>query len=110
MSVWKSGIAAARDSTSLRGRYPPYFVFGPLVFSKVSTEFLSGFDRMGERFFTAFSLIGSTYGATVNETVAGSNIIGQDPWKFDLITGLAIVAAMAANVQIARLRNLGKLQ
>jgi S1-C subfamily serine protease len=44
---------------SLHGRYPPYFVFGPLVFSPVTTEFLSGFNRMGDRFFTAFSLIGS---------------------------------------------------
>ena len=29
---------------SLRGRYPSYFVYGPLVFSPVTSEFLSGID------------------------------------------------------------------
>jgi S1-C subfamily serine protease len=41
---------------SLRGRYPQYFVFGPVVFSPVTTEFLAG---VGDRFYTVFSLIGS---------------------------------------------------
>jgi hypothetical protein len=40
---------------SLHGTYPRYFVFGPLVFAPVTTEFLSGFDRFG----AVFSLIGS---------------------------------------------------
>jgi S1-C subfamily serine protease len=31
---------------SLRGRYPSYFVFGPLVFSPVTSELLAGFDRL----------------------------------------------------------------
>ncbi len=44
---------------SLQGRYPPYFVYGPLVFSPVTTEFVSGFDRLGDRFYTLLSLIGS---------------------------------------------------
>ncbi|MHC5540778.1 S1C family serine protease [Singulisphaera rosea] len=44
---------------SLRGQYPPYFVYGPLVFSPVTTEFLSGFERAGERFYNIFSMIGS---------------------------------------------------
>ncbi|WP_289444688.1 hypothetical protein, partial [Klebsiella pneumoniae] len=40
---------------SLHGRYPRYFVFGPLVFAPVTTEFLSGFERFG----SVFSVIGS---------------------------------------------------
>jgi len=44
---------------TLQGRYPPYFVYGPLVFSPVTTEFLSGFDRIGDRFYTVLSVIGS---------------------------------------------------
>jgi S1-C subfamily serine protease len=31
----------------LKTKYPPYFLYGPLVFSPVTTEFLSGFDRAG---------------------------------------------------------------
>jgi simple sugar transport system permease protein len=40
----------------------------------------------------------------------GLNIIGQPPWKFEVIIGLAILVSMIANVQIARLKNLGRLQ
>ena len=40
----------------------------------------------------------------------GLNIIGVSAFTFDLITGLAILASMIANVQVARLRNLGRLQ
>jgi S1-C subfamily serine protease len=31
---------------SLRGRYPSYFVFGPLVFSVATSDFVSGVDRL----------------------------------------------------------------
>ena len=44
------------------------------------------------------------------EVGTGLNIIGEPPWVFALITGIAIIVAMGANVQIARLRNLGRLQ
>ena len=44
---------------SLQGRYPPYFIYGPLVFSPVNSDFLSGFDRGGERFYPLLSVIGS---------------------------------------------------
>ena len=40
----------------------------------------------------------------------GFNIIGVSAFTFDLIIGIAILASMIANVQVARLRNLGKLQ
>jgi hypothetical protein len=31
---------------SLRGRYPSYFVFGPLVFSVATSDFVAGIDRL----------------------------------------------------------------
>ena len=32
---------------SLKGKYPSYFIYGPLVFSPVSSEFVSALDRTG---------------------------------------------------------------
>lgn len=43
----------------LKGRYPSYFVYGPLVFSAATQEFLSGFDRAGDRLLAVLSAIGS---------------------------------------------------
>jgi S1-C subfamily serine protease len=43
---------------SLRGKYPSYFVYGPLVFSPVTQEFLSGFGG-GGNLYALLSLIGS---------------------------------------------------
>src|SRR5262249_48317458 len=40
----------------------------------------------------------------------GFNILGINAFDFPIITGLAILGAMILNVQIARLKNLGKLQ
>jgi S1-C subfamily serine protease len=44
---------------SLQGRYPSYFVFGPLTFSPVTTEFLSGLDRASAALYPILSAIGS---------------------------------------------------
>ena len=44
---------------SLHGRYPSYFVYGPIVFSPVTTEFLSGFDRAPNQYYALLSMIGS---------------------------------------------------
>jgi len=43
---------------SLKGRYPPYFIYGPLVFSPVTNEFTASFDRTG-RLYAALALLGS---------------------------------------------------
>jgi S1-C subfamily serine protease len=45
--------------TNLQGKYPSYFVYGPLVFEPVTNEFLSGFDRVGDRFYAMLSVIRS---------------------------------------------------
>ena len=34
---------------SLQGRYPSYFVYGPLVFSAVTREFCAAIDRSAAR-------------------------------------------------------------
>ncbi len=45
--------------SDLRGRYPSYFVFGPLVFSAATNEFLSSFDRLGERIYPTLAYVGN---------------------------------------------------
>ena len=51
-------VSAKRESLieSLHGKYPSYFVYGPLVFSPLTSEFLAG---VGDRFFGLLSAIGS---------------------------------------------------
>ena len=34
---------------SLKGKYPSYFIYGPLAFSPVTAEFASVFDRAGTK-------------------------------------------------------------
>jgi S1-C subfamily serine protease len=43
---------------SLKGKYPSYFIYGPLVFSPVTTEFVQSLDRSG-RFYATLAAIGS---------------------------------------------------
>ena len=43
---------------TLKGRYPSYFIYGPLVFSPVTAEFAASFDR-GGRLYAALAAIGS---------------------------------------------------
>jgi S1-C subfamily serine protease len=54
-------VAARRPMLieSLRGRYPSYFVYGPLAFSPVTAEFLAGIERAGERYVSLLSAVGS---------------------------------------------------
>src|SRR5207249_582828 len=44
---------------SLLGRYPSYFVYGPLVFSSVTREFCAAIDRTGGQVFSALATMGS---------------------------------------------------
>lgn len=62
-----------------------------------------------------FGGVGSVIGGFIGVAVliilrTGLNILGVSAFTFDLIIGLAILASMIANVQVARLRNLGRLQ
>ncbi|HEY2156836.1 MAG TPA: trypsin-like peptidase domain-containing protein, partial [Isosphaeraceae bacterium] len=43
----------------LMGKYPDYFIYGPMVFSTATAEFLSNLERIGAQYFSMFSYIGS---------------------------------------------------
>ncbi len=43
----------------LQGAYPPYFIFGPLVFSKATTEFVGGFNSGSSSLLPLLSFTGS---------------------------------------------------
>ena len=54
-------------------------------------------------------MIGAFIGVAVLVILrTGFSIIGVSAFTFDLIIGIAIIASMVVNVQVARLRNLGK--
>jgi S1-C subfamily serine protease len=44
---------------TLKGKYPSYFIYGPIVFSTATSDLLGGLERAGERYFALFSFIGS---------------------------------------------------
>jgi S1-C subfamily serine protease len=44
---------------SLVGKYPSYFIYGPMTFSTVTAEFLSTFERLDNRVFLSLSFVGS---------------------------------------------------
>jgi simple sugar transport system permease protein len=101
-----AGFAGIVDSTRVTTIVPEQG--GPdLMFLAVAGAVIGGTSLFGG--------VGTVFGGFIGVGVlivlqTGLNIIGQPPWQFFFITGLAIVSAMAANVQIARLRNLGRLQ
>jgi simple sugar transport system permease protein len=101
-----AGFAGIVDSTRVTTIVPEQG--GPdLMFLAVAGAVIGGTSLFGG----VGSVLGSFIGVAVLIMLqTGLNIIGQPPWEFFFITGLAIVVAMAANVQIARLRNLGRLQ
>ena len=58
-STCRSSPAASMLIESLRGRYPSYFIYGPLAFTPVTAEFLAGIERAGDRFFSLLGALGS---------------------------------------------------
>jgi len=101
-----AGFAGILDSTRITTIVP--LQGGPdLMFIAVAGAVIGGTSLFGG--------VGSAFGAFIGVAVliilrTGLNIIGVSAFTFDLITGLAIIAAMIVNVQVARLRNLGRLQ
>ncbi len=43
----------------LMGKYPDYFIYGPIAFSTATAEMVAGLERAGAGYFTMFSYIGS---------------------------------------------------
>jgi simple sugar transport system permease protein len=78
-----------------------------LMFTAVAGAVIGGTSLFGG----VGTAIGSFIGIGVLIILkTGLNIIGEPPWQFSAIIGFAIIVSMAGNVQVARLRNLGRLQ
>jgi simple sugar transport system permease protein len=101
-----AGFAGILDSTRITTIVP--LQGGPdLMFLAVAGAVIGGTSLFGG----VGTVIGSFIGVGVLIILrTGLNIIGVSAFTFDLIIGLAILVSMIANVQVARLRNLGKLQ
>ena len=101
-----AGFAGIIDSTRITTIVP--LQGGPdLMFLAVAGAVIGGTSLFGG----VGTVMGSFIGVAVLIILrTGLNIIGVSAFTFDLITGLAILASMIANVQVARLRNLGRLQ
>jgi simple sugar transport system permease protein len=101
-----AGFAGILDSTRITTIVP--LQGGPdLMFLAVAGAVIGGTSLFGG----VGTVIGSFIGVAVLIILrTGLNIIGVSAFTFDLIIGLAILLSMIANVQVARLRNLGRLQ
>jgi simple sugar transport system permease protein len=101
-----AGFAGILDSTRITTIVP--LQGGPdLMFLAVAGAVIGGTSLFGG--------VGTVVGAFIGVGVliilrTGLNILGVSAFNFELIVGLAILASMIANVQVARLRNLGRLQ
>jgi simple sugar transport system permease protein len=101
-----AGFAGIVDSTRVTTIVP--LQGGPdLMFLAVSGAVIGGTSLFGG--------VGTVFGSFIGVGVliilqTGLNIIGVSPYTYYIIIGLAILASMIANVQVARLRNLGRLQ
>jgi simple sugar transport system permease protein len=101
-----AGLAGMLDSTRVGSILP--LQGGPdVMFLAVSAAVIGGTALMGG----SGTVIGGFLGVGVLIILqVGFNIIGVNAFYFDLIIGLAILASMILNVQIGRLKNLGRLQ
>ena len=101
-----AGFAGILDSTRITTIVP--LQGGPdLMFLAVAGAVIGGTSLFGG----VGTVIGSFIGVGVLIILrTGLNIIGVSAFTFELIIGLAILVSMIVNVQVARLRNLGKLQ
>ncbi|HSS74845.1 MAG TPA: ABC transporter permease [Gaiellaceae bacterium] len=101
-----AGFAGILDSTRVTTIVP--LQGGPdLMFIAVAGAVIGGTSLFGG----VGTVVGSFIGVAVITILrTGLNIIGVNAFNFDLIIGIAILVSMIVNVQVARLRNLGKLQ
>ena len=99
-------FAGIMDSTRITTIVP--LQGGPdLMFLAVAGAVIGGTSLFGGQ----GSVIGAFIGVAVLVILrTGFNIIGVSAFTFELIIGIAIILSMIVNVQVGRLRNLGKLQ
>src|SRR5438093_200655 len=101
-----AGFAGIIDSTRITTIVP--LQGGPdLMFFAVAGAVIGGTSLFGG----VGTAVGSFIGVGVLIILqTGLNIIGVSPFTYYIIIGLAILGSMIVNVQVARLRNLGRLQ
>jgi simple sugar transport system permease protein len=101
-----AGFAGILDSTKFTTFTP--LQGGPdIMFAAVAGAVIGGTSLFGG----AGSVIGGFIGVGVLIILqTGLNVLGVSVFTYYIIVGLAILASMIANVQVARLRNLGRLQ
>jgi simple sugar transport system permease protein len=101
-----AGFAGILDSTRIT-TVQPLQGGTDLMFLAVAGAVIGGTSLFGG--------VGTVVGGFIGVGVliilrTGLNIIGEPPWQFFSIIGIAIIVSMIGNVQVARLRNLGRLQ
>ena len=81
---------------------------GPdIMFLAVAAAVIGGTSLLGG----SGTVIGALFGVGVLIILQnGFNILGVNAFNFDLIIGLAILGSMVLNIQLTRLKNLGRLQ
>lgn len=101
-----AGFAGILDSTRITTIVP--LQGGPdLFFIALAGAVIGGTSLFGG----SGSIIGAFIGVAVLVILrTGFSIIGVSAFTFELIIGIAIIVAMVVNVQVARLKNLGRLQ
>ena len=95
------------DQPILHEKIVPLQGGADLMFLAVAGAVIGGTSLFGG----SGSVIGAFIGVAVLVILrTGFSIIGVSAFTFELILGIAIIASMVVNVQVARLRNLGRLQ
>jgi simple sugar transport system permease protein len=101
-----AGFAGMMDSERINS-IQPLQGGTDIMFLAVAGAVIGGTSLMGG----SGTVIGGLLGVSVLVILrTGFIILGVNAYNFDLITGVAIVGAMVLNVQIQRLKNIGKLQ
>ena len=101
-----AGFAGILDSTRIT-TIVPLQGGADIMFLAVAGAVIGGTSLFGGQ----GSVIGAFIGVAVLVIIrTGFSIIGVSAFTFDLIIGIAIIASMIVNVQVARLRTLGRLQ
>jgi simple sugar transport system permease protein len=78
-----------------------------IMFLAVAGAVIGGTSLMGG----SGTVLGAFLGVTVLVVLQnGFNILGVSAYNFDLILGIAILASMVLNIQVERLKNLGRLR
>ena len=101
-----AGFAGIMDSERITSIQP--LQGGPdIMFLAVAGAVIGGTSLMGG----SGTVLGAFLGVTVLIVLQnGFNILGVNAYNFDLILGIAILASMVLNIQVQRLKNLGRLR